>query len=266
MKSSEQAYYLSCLTPSGCEPQCAVAGVDERRPVLARTCGEISAIYSEVELGEFAGESAEANMQDLAWLGPRVCRHESVIEQVMSRTAVLPARFATLFSSLDSMQQFVVEHRVAIAAFFAKLGNQQEWAVKGLLDRAGVLRGLFHPAAHELAGSPGTRYFQERRIKAQLEQEFNQRLRAFSQRTAAALATHSGGFRERKVRTSLDEGSEADIVLNWAFLISPEAVDSFKVSLQQFNGNEAFPGLRLVMTGPWPPYSFAANLSGGAQA
>ena len=32
------------------------------------------------------------------------------------------------------------------------------------------------------------------------------------------------------------------------------------------NGDEAFPGLMLVLTGPWPPYSFVPDLSGGAEA
>ena len=60
----------------------------------------------------------------------------------MSQAPVLPARFATLFTSVDSLQQSVLEHREAIAGFFAQLGDQQEWAVKGLLDRAGALERL----------------------------------------------------------------------------------------------------------------------------
>lgn len=266
MKPSELAYYLYCLTPSGGELQCTATGVDERQPVLLNTCGAVCAIYSEVALQEFAGESAEVNMQDLAWLGPRVCRHESVIEQMMSRAPVLPARFATLFSSVDSMQQFVVEHRAAIAGFFAELGAKQEWAVKGLLDRATALRGLFDPMAQELPGPPGARYFQEKRIKTKLELGFNQRLREFSQRAVSALGTHSGGFKDRKVRTPMVEGSEDEVVLNWAFLIPPEKFEGFKNSLQRFNGGDGFPGLRLALTGPWPPYSFAPNLSGEAEA
>ncbi|MGP8258606.1 MAG: GvpL/GvpF family gas vesicle protein [Acidobacteriaceae bacterium] len=263
MKPSELAYYLYCLTPSGRELHCAATGVEQRHPVLLSVCEEACAVYSEVVLGEFAGESAEANMQDLAWLGPRVCRHESVIEQIMSQTPILPARFATLFSSLDSLRQFVVEHRAAIAKFFAALGNKQEWAIKGLLDRAGALDGLFHPAAQELTGSPGTRYFQEKRIKAQLQREFDQRLREFSQRAATALATHAVGFRERKVLTPVAEGSGAEIVLNWALLIPPEAFVDFNACLKRFNGGDAFPGLMLTLSGPWPPYSFAPDLSGG---
>jgi hypothetical protein len=88
----------------------------------------------------------------------------------------------------------------------------------------------------------------------------------FSQRVAAALGTHAGGFRERKVLTPVVEGSEVEVVLNWAFLIAPGALEDFKASLERFNGGEAFPGLMLALTGPWPPYSFAPDLSGGAQA
>ena len=42
----------------------------------------------------------------------------------MSQSPVLPARFATLFTSIDSLKQSVLEHREAIAGFFAQLGDQ----------------------------------------------------------------------------------------------------------------------------------------------
>ena len=268
MRPGELAYYLYCLTPSGRRIEAAAAGIDERYPVLVHDCGEMGAVYSKVELEDFVGPAAEARHEDLAWLGPRVGRHESAIEQAMSRAPVLPASFATLFSSLASLEKFILEHREAIAGFFAELGEKQEWAVKGLLDRAFALEKLGQSTAQEQAldASPGMRYFQEKRMKAQLEREFNQRLRIFCQRAAAALGTHAGGFRERRVLTPVAEGTEAEVVLNWAFLIPPEAIEDFRASLERFNGGEAFPGLMLALTGPWPPYSFVPDLSGGAEA
>jgi hypothetical protein len=268
MGPSELAYYLYCLTPSGRRVEAAMAGVDERHPVLVRDGGEMGAVFSVVELEDFVGPAAEARLQDLAWLGPRVCRHEAVIEQAMSRAPVLPARFATLFSSLDSLEKFILEHRKALAGFFAEIGDKQEWAVKGLLDRVLALEKLGQSTVKEQApdASPGARYFQEKRMKAQLEREFNQRLRTFCQRAAASLGTHAGGFRERKVLTPVAEGTEAEVVMNWAFLIPPGAIEDFRASLERFNGDEAFPGLMLVLTGPWPPYSFVPDLSGGAEA
>ena len=271
MSNSETACYLYCLTPCGCGIKASAIGVDGQRPVSVRACGEIGAVLSEVELGEFCGESAEAGLQDLAWLGPRVFRHEAVIEEVMRQAPVLPARFATLFTSVDSLTQTVLEHREAITGFFAQLGDKQEWAVKGLLNRADALRRLGWsaqpaPAERALATSPGARYVQEKRMKAQLERDFNLRLKEFCRRAAAALGAHAGGFRERKVLAPVTAGTDAEAVLNWAFLLSPAALEDFRVRLDRFNGGEAFPGLMLALTGPWPPYSFAPDLSDGAKA
>jgi len=266
MSNSETAYYLYCLTPRVCDIKASAIGVDWQRPVSVSACGGVGVVFSEVGLGEFCGESAEARLQDLAWLGPRVCRHEAVIEELMSLAPVLPARFATLFTSVDSLKQSVLEHRKAITGFFAQLGDKQEWAVKGLLNRAEALRDQHAPENRVLAASPGARYFQEKRIKAQLERDFNLRLKDFCQQAAAALGEQANDFRERKVIVSVAAGSDAEIVLNWAFLLSPATIEDFRVRLDRFNSGEAFPGLMLTLTGPWPPYSFAPDLSGGAKA
>ena len=271
MSSSGTAYYLYCLTPGACGIPASAIGVDGKQGVMVRACGGIGVVFSPAELEEFCGESAEAHLQDLAWLGPRVCRHEAVIEEVNHRVPVLPARFATLFNSLDSLQRFVLEHRDAVAKFFTRLADQREWAVKGLLDRPQALEGPGspgRPAADERApaASPGARYFEEKRIKAQWERDFNLRLKEFCRRAAAALAEHAGSFRERKVLAPVDAETDAEVVLNWAFLVPPPALDEFRGCLAQLNEGEAFPGLRLTLTGPWPPYSFVPDLSVGVAA
>ncbi len=248
MGSSDLAYYLYCLTPSSLYIQGSAVGTDGLHPISSCTCGAISAVYSEVELREFLGESAEAHVQDLAWLGPSVCRHEAVIERIMTRAPVLPARFATLFSSLDSLEQFLLEQQETITGFFRELGDQQEWAVKGLVDRTGALERLSYSAVEGLASSPGTRYFQEKRIKAQLEREFNQSLKVFCRRAAAALGKYSSGFRERKVLAPAAGGNDAEVVLNWAFLIPPLALNDFRTSLERFNDGQTIPGLMLTLT------------------
>ena len=268
MSNGETAYYLYCLTPGGGDTPVSAIGVDGGRPVEVRACGEIAAALSEVELAEFCGESAEARLQDLAWLGPRICRHEAVIEELMSRAPVLPARFGTLFTSVDSLQQSVLAHAEGITDFFAQLGDQQEWAVKGLLDRAGALRGLgvsVLAAEAAPAAAPGARYFQEKRIQAQCERDLNLRLKEHCRRAAAVLGRESGGFRERRVPGPGAAGSDVEVVLNWAFLVSPAALIDFRARLDRFNGAEEFPGLTLTVTGPWPPYSFAPDLSAGGK-
>jgi hypothetical protein len=266
MSNGETVCYLYCLTPGACGGEASWAGVDGQHTICVRACGKIGAVLSEVAWEEFCGEAAEARLQDLAWLAPRVCRHEAVVEEVMRRTPVLPARFATLFTSFDSLQRSVLEHWEAIDEFFAQLGDQQEWAVKGLLDRAGSLRQLGAAEVPAPAAAPGARYFQEQRIKVQLERDFRLLLKDFCRRAAAALGAHPGAFRERKLVAPVTAAEDAEVVLNWAFLVSPAALDDFRARLERLNGGEAFPGLLLQLSGPWPPYSFAPDLSGGGKA
>src|ERR1035441_2752660 len=106
---------------------------------------------------------------------------------------------------------------------------------------------------------------QEKRIQARSERGLNLRLKEFCRCAAAALGDQSGGFRERKVLVPVEAGFVAEVGLNWAFLLSPAALVDFRARLDRFNGGEAFPGLTLTLTGPWPPYSFAPDLSAGAK-
>ncbi len=267
MSEGGSALYLYCFAPFVEYAQCSVPGVDGRPSASLCVCAQIGAILCEVELAEFCGEAAEARLQDLAWLGPQVCRHEAVIEEAMRWAPVLPARFGTLFTSHQSLQHFAALHREVIEDFFSRLGDCQEWAVKGMLDRPGAMEkfaGSEQSAAGEAppVTSPGARYFQEKRLKAQLERDFRIRLREFCQRAAAMLGAKASGFKERKVVDSATDGSDAELVLNWAFLLSPAALDAFRSLVDQLNQVEAYPGLTLTLTGPWPPYSFTPELSG----
>ena len=64
--------------------------------------------------------------------------------------------------------------------------------------------------------------------------------------------------------TPVEAATGVEVVLNWAFLVSPAALDGFRNCLARLNAGEAFPGLTLTPAGPWPPYSFVPDLSVGA--
>lgn len=270
MSGSETAYYLYCLGPSERLPRITAAGVDEGSGVFLCSCGEIGAVLSEVSLEEFRGETAEARLEDLTWLGPRVCRHETVVEEVMRHSPVLPARFATLYTSLDSLKEFVLRHRTAIAEFFSAIGDQQEWAVKGLLVRARAreaLRAASRSAAETStpSASPGARYLQEKRLEPRSNKQLNLWLKEACPRAAAQLQALAGGFRERKVPGPGGAEEGAEVVLNWAFLVPPAGVAEFRERVERLNAEHVSRGLSLVLSGPWPPYSFVPALSGGAR-
>jgi hypothetical protein len=54
-------------------------------------------------------------------------------------------------------------------------------------------------------------------------------------------------------------GREEWTVLNGTYLVDSDAVDVFRETVAMLD--RATPRITLEITGPWPPYSFAADLS-----
>ena len=140
---------------------------------------DLAAVWSPVSLEDFCGPEAEERLQDLTWIGPRVIRHQEVVAGVMRHSPVLPARFGTIFSSAANLEEVLQRHHDTIAGFLERLTDQEEWAVKGMLDRPGPKRSC-SPSSWPRrrtdleALSPGKRYFQEQRLRAACDQELQQ--------------------------------------------------------------------------------------------
>ncbi|MCI0527408.1 MAG: GvpL/GvpF family gas vesicle protein [Nitrospira sp.] len=259
-----QAIYLFCFARSNLLPAIQGKGVDGQNPLFLWGSSDIVAVLGVVSLEEFCGPLAEPKMQDLAWVGPRACYHEEVIERIMRYSPVLPARFGTLFSSLESLEQLLREHYNTISQFLDRMVDKEEWAIKGLLDKTRAKKKLFSVKLAELEGhlssSPGIRYFQEQRIWADVEKELNHWLKETCKEIAKDLSRYVVDFCEHKVLFHRVEGDNRDRILDWAFLIPRNAVMDLQAWIDQMNANFIEQGLVFKLSGPWPPYSFSPSL------
>jgi len=260
-----EGFYLFCFARADLLPPIEGRGVDGRSPLLLWRYLDIASVLSRVVVGEFCGVTAEADMQELSWLGPRACRHEEVVEQVMHHSPVLPARFGTIFSSLRVLERLLRKHHGAISAFLDSVVDKEEWAVKGFLHRSKAQEYLFARALASQEGSlhpsPGRRYFQERRLQARAEEELHCWLRGSCSEFAGQLSRYASDFRERRVLSSGSAGRT--VVLNWAFLVPRGALADFRGQIDRANAEYAERGLAFECSGPWPPYSFSPPLQMG---
>jgi hypothetical protein len=260
-----EGIYLFCFARPNVPPVVNVSGLDDRYLILQWGLGDILAVLSKVSLEEFCGPSAESRMQDLSWVGPRACRHQEVIDHVMRYSPVLPARFGTIFSSVESLEGFVKMHHAAISRFLDGVADKEEWAVKGLMDRAKAKEELLsvilaREAAPLASLSPGARYFQEQRIRAGVEKELKLWLKEICKRVANDLSGYAAGFRERKILSREAAGMDGDMVLNWAFLVPRSVSADFQTRIERANSDHGKQGLAFQLSGPWPPYSFCPPL------
>lgn len=240
-------------------------GIDGEHPPFCWRCGDLAAILSLVSREEFCGPPADSNLQDLTWLGPRIHRHQAVLEQAMRFGSILPARFGTLFSSLAVLDQFMERHREAIVDFLERVAGREEWAVKGLLDRARAEEELCRRQQAEgkvlPASSPGLAYLQEQRLRLKAGQELEDWLAGACSALLEELTPLAAEASARQVRSRQTTGADQEMVLNWAFLVPQSAAGEFQKRVQQTNAGQALAGLTFTLSGPWPPYSFCPELA-----
>jgi hypothetical protein len=240
-------------------------GLDGRNSLTVAIFHDLAAVWSPVQVEDFCGPEAEERMRDLAWIGPRVIRHQEVVAGLMRHSSVLPARFGTIFSSLANLEKVLQWHYDTIDGFLTRIKDQEEWAVKGLLDRHGAQEKLFSlnlaREAESLEGlSPGKRYFEEQRLRAAGNQELQRWLQEVCREVWTDLRNCAADARERRILSREVTGSDQDMVWNWALLVPEKVVPGFKARLRDANARYAGHGLVLECTGPWPPYSFTPAL------
>lgn len=259
------AVYLYCLARPDALAALDGPGVDGECPLNLIAFKDVVAVVSAVRVDDFLGPPAEARMRDLAWVGPRACRHEEVVERVMRASSVVPARFAALFSSRESLANWLERHHDAISRALDRFADHEEWAVKGTLDRrtaeARFLAVALARRGGALSSSPGARYFEERRIRAGIGEDLDTWLKEVGAEIARALLDWAVEFRERAVVSGgAPHEEEGGRILNWAFLVPRSRADDFGARIQRINNEYAEHGLVLDLSGPWPPYSFCPSL------
>jgi hypothetical protein len=262
-----QGLYVYCLARLSRLPPLPLLGlgVDGQSALAIATYQDLAAVWSPVAVEDFCGPEAEARLQDLTWIGPRVIRHQEVVAGVMRHSPVLPVRFGTIFASLANLEKVLQCHSATIAGVLDHFTDQEEWAVKGMLDRTQAREKLLalklaREAEALEALSPGKRYFEEQRLRAAGDQELSQWLKEVGRKLWAAFRNDAADIQERQRLSRKTTGSDQDMVWNWALLIPRPAVGGFKARIQEVNAQYAHRGLSLEVTGPWPPYSFCPAL------
>ena len=262
-----QGLYLYCLARRDRLPPSPLLGqgLDGLNSLAVAIFQDLAAVWSPVPVEDFCGPEAEERLRDLTWIGPRVIRHQEVVAGLMRHSPVLPARFGTIFASLANLEKVLQRHHDTIAGFLKRITDQEEWAVKGLLDRHGAQEKLFslnlaREAESLEALSPGKRYFEEQRLRAAGNQELQRWLQKVCREVWTDLRNCAADARERRLLSREVTGSDQDMVWNWALLVPEKAVPGFKARLRDANARYAGHGLVLECTGPWPPYSFTPAL------
>jgi len=249
--------YLYGVMRAGTESPEGVRGIEADTSVCVLNCADLAVLTSLVPLDAFEADGPA----DPTWIVPRALQHEVVIETMMARGPILPVRFGALFTTPAAIQELVAANREAVARFLDHVADKEEWTLKVHVELGTALESLImdDPAWAERVGrlsqSPGTRYFQEKRLREEARQQVRRAARtaALQVRTVARELAE-----ERVLATQQPDRRDVEPVLHSAYLVPRPSVSAFLDRVCK--AARAMSCLRLAPSGPWPPSHFCPHL------
>jgi hypothetical protein len=240
--------YLYAVTDADApEPEVAtgVDGAAVRRIVS----GRLAAVVASVDAVRFGEEALRRSLEDLQWLEATARAHHAVVDAAAQAGPVAPVRLATVYLDDERVRGLLDERAAAFVATLDRIRGRVEWGVKGY---AAPSDAPVEPEPTD-GGGPGRSYLARRLA------ERNRAARGQEEALAAAEAVHRelaavtlAGRRYPPQDPRLT-GREEEMVLNAAYLVDAGRAPDLHRAVEERSGA----GVRLELTGPWAPYSFA---------
>jgi hypothetical protein len=184
----------------------------------------------EVPAGALAAICAPAEAREIT--PEALWRHEQVVEALMEDRDLLPVRFGTRLDDDAAAARSVAERHAELERALERVKGAVELSVRAVLAEPGE--------EHAPEAASGADYLRLKR-------------RASAAHDTVATAIHAP--LAALARANVERTPRPPEALRAAYLVDRGAVGTFARHVARLD--ERHPELRLLCTGPWPPYSFA---------
>ncbi|MFG2987897.1 GvpL/GvpF family gas vesicle protein [Streptomyces sp. NPDC048257] len=208
-------------------------------------------VAGDVPEQDFNETALKKNFEDLGWLEHVARTHHDVVQAVAARAPVLPLRMATVYQDDHRARQALSAQQAVFTQRLDQLRAHTEYGVKIYLTPDTTEPP---PAAPAPPASPGKAYLEARRAQRHSRDAVYQQAEQAAE-TIEALASRHATQRVRHAPQRGELTGPQENVLNDAYLIPDDQAGQFQAAIA--DAARSFPGLRIEVTGPWAPYSFA---------
>ena len=249
-----------------------VRGVGES-PVRVVQAAALTAVAGTVRLDEFGEAALRRNLEDLDWLAAVARTHHEVVDAVVRQGPAVPMRLATVYNSDGSLAAMLAQYAGDFRETMLRIGTRKEWGVKaypGGQQGGGRVRtpdGNSDAEGPETGerGDPraGAAYLRRRRDQLSAASDAKRLATASTRDVHGKLSGLADDSRLHTPQAPQLTGGRKPMLLNAAYLLDESASDMFAIAVATLARQHL--DIRLELTGPWPPYSFAGT-AGGATA
>ena len=261
--------------PDGSVDLSWLTGVGETMVRTATSCG-LTALVSDVSLAEYGEAALRENLENLDWLDEVAREHHYVIDAAARLFPLLPVRLATVYSGDAAVCAALTSRCGQLRDALLRVGGRVEWGVKAYgaapgdaaveaggdaadAERAPAMMSTGDGDGQEprTEGGAGMAYLRRRRAQLTSARESRSVAVSGAQAVHAELTTRALGTRLHPPQPAQLSGVRQPMLLNAAYLL--ETADCVTFTAAVAGQASAHPELRVELTGPWPPYSFAGE-------
>ena len=225
----------------------ARAGVGGGDPRLVDGAG-LAAVVSDVPRAEFETRALDERLTDLDWLAATARAHHHVVDTLGGHRTVAPVSLATVYFDDERVRELLTTNRPAFTAVLDRLRGRAEWGVKVSIRGGGRDDG---PAERPRSGAD---YLRGRRRALREGDQAVARAEAEAEEVDATLRALAVDARRHRPQERALTGRPERMVLNGAYLVDAAAAGGLAAAVAAWDDH---PRVRVELTGPWVPYSFA---------
>ncbi len=243
--TAERGLYLYAVVPAAVELG-DVRGITGE-PVEIVQHARLGLVAGEVVVERLAG--LEDGSADPATLCALARRHDEVVRSALAAAGtVLPFRLGTVLVDQGAARQYLSDQAGQLHAAMQQVAACHEWGVT-VHEHATEIPALADPAPPRDPERPGTTYLARRR-----EEVARAEARRHAQWQAESYV--GGELRARSIDVAAGRYRTRDVVLDQSYLVRHDAEPEFLATVDRCGDLLLEQGLRLELSGPWPPYSF----------
>lgn len=204
------------------------------------------------ETSETADEASDGDAPTAS--GENLLRHEATVEAICAGAAALPVRFGVVLPGIAAVERALERQRDTLRADLLRIGDKVEMGVIALWNPAASQKDAENeaeeaPTADQRAEPrPGLAYLRAR----QAQYQRSATLRARAERLGDALDAE---LRPTPLQTQRALCPSPRLALRAVHLLERAQVGAFGEAFDAARRRHAAEA-RLLLSGPWPPYSF----------
>ena len=227
------------------------------QPVEVITAAGLAAAVSPVSLAEYGEAALRRHLEDLDWLEKTGRAHHQIVAAVAEHGPVIPLRLATVYRDRGRLTTMLTARQADFAEAIGRVTDRTEWGVKVFAGRQDAASPAQPGSAGRKSAGPGsgTAYLRRRRTQLDAGAQTRRAAAQSAETIHATLGALAAATDVRPAQAPQLTGRKEQMILNGAYLVDDDQSAQFTAAVEQMA--DSHEPVRVELTGPWPPYSFA---------